>query len=98
MIRRDEEDGGRLEFGTEIVSASDNSLAALLGASPGASTSVSVALDLLADCFPAMMGSDEARAKLGEMIPSWGRDLDADAALLARVRSHAHAALGLDAP
>lgn len=98
VIRRDEEDGGRLEFGTEIVCARDNSLAALLGASPGASTSVSVALDLLTDCFPALMASGEARAKLAEMIPSWGRDFDADAALLADVRARAHAALGLDAP
>ena len=32
--------GGVLQFGTEIVSSADNSLAALLGASPGASTAV----------------------------------------------------------
>ncbi|MFO0630998.1 MAG: malate dehydrogenase (quinone) [Polyangiales bacterium] len=98
VIRRDDEDGGRLEFGTEIVSAADNSLAALLGASPGASTSVSVALDLLADCFPALMASDAAKAKLAAMVPSWGRGLDGDPGLLADVRARSHAALGLVAP
>lgn len=98
VIKRDEEDLGRLEFGTEIISAKDNSLAALLGASPGASTSVSIALDVLADCFPELIAAEGARARLVAMIPSYGRHLDADEALLREVRRSSHEALGLTPP
>ena len=47
IIKKDKEEGGVLKFGTEIVSSEDNSLATILGASPGASTSVSIMLNLL---------------------------------------------------
>lgn len=46
---------GNLEFGTEVVSAADGSIAGLLGASPGASASVSIALHILESCFPQEM-------------------------------------------
>jgi malate dehydrogenase (quinone) len=59
-----------LEFGTELVSTADNSLCALLGASPGASVAVSVMLDLLKDCFPGRMSAWEE--KIRAMIPSYG--------------------------
>ncbi|MFT3711883.1 MAG: malate dehydrogenase (quinone) [Archangium sp.] len=85
VIKRDAEEGGRLEFGTEIISAKDNTLAALLGASPGASTSVSIALDLLADCFPQRMA--EWQPKLKELIPSWGRKLREERELTEEVRA-----------
>jgi malate dehydrogenase (quinone) len=93
VIKADDEGGGRLEFGTEIVSAKDNSLAALLGASPGASTSVSIVLDLLVDCFPERI--DEWRPRLAEMVPSWGRRLSDDPSLTARTRARCHEVLGL---
>lgn len=48
---------GTLQFGTEVVSASDGSIAALLGASPGASTAVSVMLEVIEKCFPQQMKS-----------------------------------------
>jgi malate dehydrogenase (quinone) len=96
VIKKDDKFGGKLEFGTEIVSAKDNTLAALLGASPGASTSVSVALDLLEDCFPERMQSDAWRAKLAEIIPSYRHKLAQDAALTARVREKARRVLGLE--
>lgn len=69
VIKKDEEEGGVLEFGTELVHSADGSLAALLGASPGASTSVSAMLDVLEKCFPAQMQSAEWKEKLGQMIP-----------------------------
>ena len=47
IIKKDEKEGGVLQFGTEVVSAEDGSLAALLGASPGASTSVDIMVTLL---------------------------------------------------
>lgn len=47
VIKKDPKHGGILEFGTEIVSSADGSIAALLGASPGASTSVPIMINLL---------------------------------------------------
>lgn len=95
VIKRDPETGGKLEFGTEIVSAKDNTLAALLGASPGASTSVSIALDLLDDCFPEEMQTPTWQAKLREMIPSFGHKLAQDEVLAKRARARSHDILRL---
>lgn len=64
---------GTLQFGTEIVSAADGSIAALLGASPGASTAVSVMLELIQRCFPDHLKAWEPKIK--EMIPSYGISL-----------------------
>jgi malate dehydrogenase (quinone) len=86
VIKKDEEEGGVLEFGTEIVSAADGSIAALLGASPGASTAVSVMLDLLKCCFKDKMNSEEWQTKLKEMIPSYGLSLAKDAVLCQAIR------------
>jgi malate dehydrogenase (quinone) len=86
VIKKDEKEGGVLEFGTEIVAAGDGSLAALLGASPGASTSVSVMIDVLKKCFPVQMESEAWQTKLKEMIPSYGQKLSEDAALCRAVR------------
>jgi malate dehydrogenase (quinone) len=95
VIKRTEDGGGSIEFGTEIVSAVDNSLAALLGASPGASTSVSIVLDLLADCFPEKLQTVAWQKKLLHMIPSYGRRLASHPALAAHVRAWSHDLLGL---
>ena len=86
VIKKDEKEGGVLEFGTEIVAAGDGSLAALLGASPGASTSVSVMIDVLKKCFPVQMESPAWQTKLKNMIPSYGQKLSEDAALCKAVR------------
>lgn len=64
---------GTLQFGTEVVSAADGSVAALLGASPGASTAVHVMLEVLQKCFPQRM--KEWGPKIKEMIPSYGVSL-----------------------
>ena len=64
---------GTLQFGTEVVNAADGSVAALLGASPGASTAVHVMLDVLSRCFPERM--DEWEPKIKEMVPSYGVSL-----------------------
>lgn len=72
VIKKDDEKVGVLEFGTELVCASDGSLAALLGASPGASTSVVAMIDVLKKCFPTEMKSPEWKNMLKLMAPSWG--------------------------
>ena len=78
VIKKDKKEGGVLEFGTEIVSAADGSLAALLGASPGASTSVSAMLDVLKKCFATQINSTEWLSKLQEIMPSYGKSLADD--------------------
>ncbi|MFZ4453856.1 malate:quinone oxidoreductase [Salibacterium aidingense] len=75
QVIKDTEEGGKgtLQFGTEVVNASDGSIAALLGASPGASTAVQVMLEVIENCFPQHL--EEWKPKLKEMIPSYGLSL-----------------------
>ncbi len=77
VIKKDETDGGKLEFGTELVCSADGTIAALLGASPGASTSVSVILKVLQNCFSNNFESSDWQNKLKEIIPTidkpWGQ-------------------------
>jgi malate dehydrogenase (quinone) len=87
VIKKDEEEGGILEFGTEVVTSEDGSIAALLGASPGASTAVSIMISLIQKCFAAKAISNEWQAKLKEMIPSYGHSLANDEQLLIQVRA-----------
>ncbi|HTA61850.1 MAG TPA: malate:quinone oxidoreductase [Bacteroidia bacterium] len=86
IIKKDHDHGGVLEFGTEIVSSADGSIAALLGASPGASTSVSIMLDLLKRCFKDQVNTDEWQSKLKEMIPSYGKSLVTNSELCEGIR------------
>ena len=95
VIKKDPQHGGILEFGTEVVSSADGSIAALLGASPGASTSVEIMIQLLKRCFPQRAKSDEYRNKLREIIPSWGQSLNTDPQLCAEMREYTHRILKL---
>lgn len=98
VIKKDEEEGGVLEFGTEVVRAADGSIAALLGASPGASTAVSIMVDLIKQCFPDKMNTDEWQQKLIAMIPSYGKRLRDDEVLLHGIRNYTSRVLGLEIP
>jgi malate dehydrogenase (quinone) len=95
VIKKDEEKGGILEFGTEIVHAADGTVAALLGASPGASTAVAAMLQVLEHCFSEKLKSDDWEAHLKKMIPSYGRSLAQDAELCREVRAWSDRVLGL---
>ncbi len=95
VIKKDAEHGGVLEFGTEIVSSSDGTLAALLGASPGASTAVSIMLKLLERCFPEQYHSKEWQAKFKEIIPSFGESISDNKQLCSSLRSKTGEVLGL---
>lgn len=96
IIKKDKEEGGVLKFGTEIVSSADKSLAALLGASPGASTSVSIMIDVLNTCFPEKMNSDSWNKKLLEMIPSYGQSLIENRELCLSTREYTSKVLKLE--
>jgi malate dehydrogenase (quinone) len=68
-------DAGRLSFGTEVVTAPDGSLAALLGASPGASVSANIALQIVQTCFPDRLRTSAGHARMKAMIPSFDTNL-----------------------
>jgi malate dehydrogenase (quinone) len=96
VIKRDKEHTGVLEFGTEIIRSADGSIAALLGASPGASTAVSIMLNLLSQCFPDRLKSTGWQAKLREIIPSFGQSLAQEPELLKKTRARTSVVLGLE--
>ena len=96
VIKKDPEKGGVLQFGTEVVSASDGSLAALLGASPGASTTLSIMLDLLKRCFGQKLNTAAWQEKLQQMIPSYGQLLNDHPQLLHDIRANTQQVLALD--
>ncbi|MBO1005685.1 malate:quinone oxidoreductase [Pseudogracilibacillus auburnensis] len=95
QVIKDTEEGGKgaLQFGTEVVSAADGSVAALLGASPGASTAVHVMLEVLEKCFPQYM--PEWESKIKEMIPSYGVSLEDNPELIHEVQNATDMTLGL---
>lgn len=96
VIKKDREQIGVLEFGTEVIASGDGSIAALLGASPGASTAVSIMLDLLQQCFGDVVNSPDSKAKLKQIIPSYGQSIAKDATLLNQIRSMTSEVLGLE--
>ncbi|MGZ3901015.1 MAG: malate:quinone oxidoreductase [Bacteroidia bacterium] len=98
VIKKDEDAGGVLEFGTEIVSAADGTLAALLGASPGASVSASVMIDVLKKCFKERMETPEWQSKFKEMIPSFGQQLNNSEELCDSIRERTCDLLKLNEP
>lgn len=95
VIKKHEEQGGVLEFGTEAIVSSDGSVAALLGASPGASTAAAIMLGILPRCFKEESKSPEWQKKLKEMAPSFGLSLSGDAGLIAETRQRTSNILGL---
>lgn len=89
IIKRDAERTGRLQFGTEVVASADGSLSSVLGASPGASTTVSIILQVLEKSFAQQLSTSEWKQALSEMVPAYGVDLAEDKAT--------HAELGVKA-
>jgi len=95
VIKKDEKHGGVLEFGTEVVTAADGSIAALLGASPGASTAVSIMITLMERCFSDQIKTEDWQKKLKSMIPSYGQPLNGNAQLTEEIRIQTTHALSL---
>ena len=84
IIKRDEKKGGVLRLGTEVVSDDEGTVAALLGASPGASTAAPIMLQLMEKVFKEKINSADWQAKLKAIIPSYGTRLDGNAAEIER--------------
>jgi malate dehydrogenase (quinone) len=95
IIKRDPQKTGMLQFGTEVVAAADGSLSALLGASPGASTSPAIALQVLEKCFPEELTSTGWQTQLEDMVPAYKLDLAEDKAAYEELGAKAAARLEL---
>ncbi|MGO1750300.1 MAG: malate dehydrogenase (quinone) [Marinobacter sp.] len=95
IIKQAEGGGGKLEFGTEIVAAKDGTLAALLGASPGASTAANAMISVIERCFPEKIQTPEWQERMKVMVPSYGQSLVDDEALLTQVRERTLSTLKL---
>ena len=67
---------GVLQFGTEVISSADGSIAGLLGASPGASVATRVMLDVATRMFPA--SSNPWMNQIASSVPSYGVELNND--------------------
>ncbi|GGF17038.1 malate:quinone oxidoreductase [Flavobacterium limi] len=96
VIKKGENGGGVLEFGTEVINTQDGTLAVLLGASPGASTAVSIMVDLIGRCFKDQINTPEWEAKLKNMIPSYKQTLNDKPELLEELRKHTAEVLKLN--
>ena len=96
IIKKDENGKGKLEFGTELVASGDGTLAALLGASPGASTAVQAMIDVIERCFKDKIEKPEWKQKMQLMIPSYGKSLIDDSELLGPIRKRTLTTLGLN--
>lgn len=86
VIKKDPVLGGVLQFGTEVVAAQDGSIAALLGASPGASTAAPIMLTVLEKTFKDRIQSPAWQARLKEIVPSYGQKLNNNLALTNQTR------------
>lgn len=95
VIKPHKEEGGVLEFGTEVVTTADGSLAGLLGASPGASTAVSIMLEVLQKCFPEKFASAQWQEKLEKLIPCLHKDLKIDELAMVATRERSKNLLGV---
>jgi malate dehydrogenase (quinone) len=96
VIKKDEKEGGVLEFGTEVITTADGTLSVLLGASPGASTAVSIMIDLVGRCFKEKLETSEWQEKLKMMIPSFGQTLNDNPVLLDEIRKNTGEVLKLN--
>jgi malate dehydrogenase (quinone) len=96
VIKKDEKEGGKLEFGTEVITSSDGTLSVLLGASPGASTAVSIMIEVVEKCFREQVKNSDWQEKFKNMIPSFGQKLNENPQLLEEVRKNTAAILKLE--
>ncbi|MDB6128177.1 MAG: mqo [Verrucomicrobia bacterium] len=73
-IKKTDGEAGIVHYGTEVITNSDRSISALLGASPGASVSVNIVLEVVKLCFPQLLATEEGKARMREMIPGYDTD------------------------
>lgn len=73
IVKRHSHFGGDLILGTEVLSAPDKSLAAFLGASPGASVIADSMIKVIERCFEDKL-SENWRQRLMELVPVYNQE------------------------
>ena len=74
-IKKTDGQSGIVHYGTEIITNADRSISALLGASPGASVSVNIMLEVIKKCFPELLANPLGRTRMKAMIPTYDEDI-----------------------
>lgn len=74
-IKKEDGDAGIVHFGTEVVTSADKSISALLGASPGASVSTNIILEVIQKCFAEKLRDSEGHKRMKAMIPTYDVNL-----------------------
>ncbi|MDF2783591.1 MAG: malate:quinone oxidoreductase [Pantoea eucrina] len=98
IIKKDADKGGVLKLGTEIVTDQQKTVAALLGASPGASTAAPITLNVMKSLFPQQFASPEWQEKIRSIVPSFGQKLNGNTALTQQVWDNTASVLQLTKP
>lgn len=73
-IKKTDGEAGIVHYGTEVITNPGKTISALLGASPGASVSVNIVLEVIKLCFPHLLATPEGKARMKAMIPSYDED------------------------
>ncbi len=95
IIKRDAQKGGVLRLGTEVVSDDEGTVAALLGASPGASTAAPIMLQLLEKVFHEKMQTAAWQAKIKAVVPTYGSRLNEHPQVIEETLAHTSEVLEL---
>src|SRR6185436_15602325 len=74
-IKKTDGEAGIVHYGTEVITDAARSISALLGASPGASVSVNIVLEVIKKCFPHLLATPEGHARMKAMIPTFDEDI-----------------------
>ncbi len=74
-IKKTDGEAGIVHYGTEVITDAGHTISALLGASPGASVSVHIVLEVVKKCFPQLVQNADSKARLKEMIPTFDVDI-----------------------
>ncbi|SCC18005.1 malate dehydrogenase (quinone) [Kosakonia oryzendophytica] len=98
IIKKDEDKGGVLKLGTEVVVDQQKTISALLGASPGASTAAPITLNVIKKMFPEQFASPQWQSKIHEIVPSYGQEMNGNVALTQKVWDDTAATLQLAKP
>jgi malate dehydrogenase (quinone) len=96
-IKKTDGEAGIVHFGTEVLTSADKSMSALLGASPGASVSVNIVMEVIKTSFPHLLGGEAGKKRIQQFIPTYGDDMRiaSSAARFAELQQNARKALKL---
>ena len=74
-IKKEDGDAGIVHFGTEVVTNQRRTISALLGASPGASVSTNIIVEIVQKCFAHELANERGFDNMKKMVPTFDEDL-----------------------